>query len=71
MMEKATTMAYVFQSVDIILTTGRIEDEEVIENHNEYVERLRQKNGIVEPSSESELLKLANTNTNTNNLLIT
>ena len=49
--------------------TGRIEDEEVIESHNEYVERLRQKNGIVEPPSESELLKLANTNTN--DLLIT
>ena len=35
---------------------GRIEDEEVIESHNEYVERLRQKNAIVEPPSESELL---------------
>jgi hypothetical protein len=38
--------------------TGRIEDEEVIESHNEYVERLRQKNAIVEPPSESELLRL-------------
>ena len=28
---------------------GRIEDQEVIESHNEYVERLRQKNAIVEP----------------------
>ena len=37
---------------------GRIEDEEVIESHNEYVERLRQKNAIVEPPSESELLRL-------------
>ena len=32
---------------------GRIEDMEVIENRNEYVERLRQKNAIVEPPSES------------------
>ena len=37
---------------------GRIEDEEVIESHNEYVEHLRQKNAIVEPPSESELLRL-------------
>ena len=37
---------------------GRIEDMEVIENRNEYVERLRQKNAIVEPPSESELLRL-------------
>ena len=33
---------------------GRIEDEEVIQRHNEYVERFRQKNAIVEPPSESE-----------------
>ena len=37
---------------------GRIEDGEVIQRHNEYVERLRQKNAIVEPPSESELLRL-------------
>ena len=37
---------------------GRIEDEEVMDDHNEYVERLRQKNAIVEPPSESELLRL-------------
>ena len=37
---------------------GRIEDKEVIGSHNEYVERLRHKNAIVEPPSESELLRL-------------
>ena len=40
---------------------GRIEDEEVIENHNKWVKDLRQQNAIVEPPSEDELLKLANT----------
>jgi hypothetical protein len=39
--------------------TGRIEDEEVIEEHNKLVESLRQKNAIVEPPPESQLLKLA------------
>jgi hypothetical protein len=38
---------------------GRIEDEEVIEEHNKLVEYHRQKNAIVEPPSESELLRLA------------
>ena len=35
--------------------TGRIEDEEVIEEYNKLVESLRQENKIVEPPSESEL----------------
>jgi len=39
---------------------GRIEDEELIEDHNKVVESLRQENTIVEPPSESELLRLAN-----------
>jgi hypothetical protein len=38
---------------------GRIEDEEVIEEHNKFVEKLRQRNDIVEPPSESEMLRLA------------
>ena len=38
---------------------GRIEDDEVKEEHNKLVETLRQKNTIVEPPPESELLKLA------------
>jgi hypothetical protein len=38
---------------------GRIEDEEVIEEHNKVVESHRQRNTIVEPPSESELLRLA------------
>jgi hypothetical protein len=39
--------------------TGRIEDEEVIEEHNKLIESLRHENSIVEPPSESELLKIA------------
>jgi hypothetical protein len=38
---------------------GRIEDEEVIADHNNIVESLRQQNAIVEPPSEDELLELA------------
>jgi hypothetical protein len=38
---------------------GRIEDEEVIEDHNKLVESYRQKNAIVVPPSESELLRIA------------
>jgi hypothetical protein len=37
---------------------GRIEDEEVIEEHNKWIESLTQENAIVEPPSESELLRL-------------
>lgn len=40
---------------------GRIEDEEVIEKHNKFVESCRQENSIVDPPSETELLKLAKT----------
>jgi hypothetical protein len=39
--------------------TGRIEDKEVIEEHNKLVKSHRQKNAIVEPPSENELLRLA------------
>ena len=38
---------------------GRIEDEEVIEEHNKVVESYLQKGAIVEPPFESELLSLA------------
>ena len=38
---------------------GRIEDEQVIEEHKKLVERHRHENSIVEPPSEIELLKLA------------
>jgi hypothetical protein len=38
---------------------GRIEDEEVIQEHNKLVESARRDNRIVEPPSESELLRLA------------
>jgi hypothetical protein len=38
---------------------GRIEDDEVIEKHKELVERHKQENSIVEPPSESELLRIA------------
>jgi hypothetical protein len=37
---------------------GRIEDDEVIEEHNKLIERHRQENSIVEPPSERELLRL-------------
>jgi hypothetical protein len=43
----------------LYLETGRIEDEEVIEEHNKWIERRRQENSIVEPPSENELLMLA------------
>ena len=39
---------------------GRMEDEEVIAKHNKWVEYLRQENAIVEPPSESEMLRLLN-----------
>ena len=39
---------------------GRIEDEEVIQRYKEIVERYRQKNAIVEPPSESEMMRLMN-----------
>lgn len=39
--------------------TGRIEDEEIIEEHNKHVESLRRENAIVEPPSKEELLRLA------------
>ena len=38
---------------------GRIEDEEVIEEHNKLVESFSRDNKIVEPPSENELLRLA------------
>jgi hypothetical protein len=38
---------------------GRIEDEEVIAEHNKVVEALKEENAIVEPPSKSELLKTA------------
>jgi hypothetical protein len=38
---------------------GRIEDEDVIEEYNKLVESHRQKNSIIDPPSEIELLKLA------------
>ena len=37
---------------------GRIEDEEVIEEHNQHVEKLSRKNRIVEPPSESEMVRI-------------
>jgi hypothetical protein len=40
---------------------GRIEDEEVIEEHNKLVESARRDNEIVEPPSEAELQRLAKT----------
>ena len=39
---------------------GRIEDEEVIQKHNETEERYRQSNAIIDPPSESEMLRLMN-----------
>lgn len=39
---------------------GRIEDEEIIEEHNQVVETLRRDNKIVEPPPEAEMQKLAN-----------
>ena len=39
---------------------GRIEDEEVIQKHNETEERYRQNNAIIDPPSESEMLRLMN-----------
>jgi hypothetical protein len=38
---------------------GRIEDQEVLDEHNKLVESLRQENAIVEPPPQSELLRLA------------
>lgn len=37
---------------------GRIEDEQVIDEHNELVESYGQKHSILEPPSESKLLRL-------------
>ncbi|MGA9841240.1 MAG: hypothetical protein WBP64_08005 [Nitrososphaeraceae archaeon] len=37
---------------------GRIEDAEVIDEHNKFVEKLRRENRIVEPPSESEMLRI-------------
>jgi hypothetical protein len=37
---------------------GRIEDAEVIEEHNQHVEKLRRENRIVEPPSESEMVRI-------------
>ena len=36
---------------------GRIEDEEIIEKHNQLVESYRKKNAIVDPPTEAEMLK--------------
>ena len=38
---------------------GRIEDSEVIDEHNRLVDRLKQENRIVDPPSEEELLRLS------------
>jgi hypothetical protein len=38
--------------------TGRIEDAEVIEKHNKFVEKLRRENRIVEPPNEKEMLRI-------------
>ena len=38
---------------------GRIEDEQVIEEHNKLVGSYRQKNSIIYPPTESKLSKLA------------
>ena len=37
---------------------GRIEDEEVIEEHNKFVEKLRNENRIVEPPHDKEMLRI-------------
>ena len=37
---------------------GRIEDEEVIEEHNKFVEKRRNENRIVEPPNEKEMLRI-------------
>ncbi|MGA7900874.1 MAG: hypothetical protein WCA39_18670 [Nitrososphaeraceae archaeon] len=34
------------------------EDEEVIEEHNKFVEKLRNENRIVEPPNEKEMLRI-------------
>ena len=39
---------------------GRIEDEEVIQRYKEIVERYKQKNAIVEPPSDNEMMRLMN-----------
>ena len=37
---------------------GRIEDQEIIEEHNRDVERMKQEGRIVEPPSEEEMLRI-------------
>ena len=39
--------------------TGRIDDSEVIDEHNRLVDKLNQENRIVDPPSEEELLRLS------------
>jgi hypothetical protein len=38
---------------------GRIEDQEIIEEHNRDVERMKQEGRIVEPPSEEEMLRIS------------
>lgn len=40
------------------LPVGRIEDQEIIDEHNRDVERMKQEGRIVEPPSEEEILRI-------------
>jgi hypothetical protein len=41
------------------LLVGRIEDQEIIDEHNRDVERMKQEGRIVEPPSEEEMLRIS------------
>ena len=46
-------------SCKFYLPVGRIEDQEIIEEHNRDVERMKQEGRIVEPPSEEEMLRIS------------
>jgi hypothetical protein len=46
-------------SCKFYLPVGRIEDQEIIDEHNRDVERMKQEGRIVEPPSEEEMLRIS------------
>ena len=46
-------------SCKFYLQEGRIEDQEIIDEHNRDVERMKHQGRIVEPPSEEEMLKIS------------
>ena len=52
------TAVVVFQKSASYPEHGRIENEEVIEEHNKFVEKLRNEKRIVSPPNEKEMLRI-------------